>query len=275
MTNQNRLLINNCYQITYFLKINRQIYSAPPPSAISSALFTKNPRHLIRIPEILSLAPLPATKTSFSKPNRRTFVCLLKAFYGAHLVSAPQCRSPARHCSRNFNEKHLWMRLSKPVFHPKSCRFHVPKMSLKNANGCSVCAWLLTSGGLRPAMRLRRIAALALRHQPKPLKGPPRLSFRLRPRAGADQAHTLSQTNQPLNRPIPSHKRERATLPRRTTKSAAGSGAVPADPLGIGCRSSPPLALSFCAFRFLTFPCFLFFRIMLFPSEFCFFGRLW
>ena len=28
-------------------------------------------------------------------------------------------------------------------------------------------------------------------------------------------------------------------------KSAAGSGAVPADPLGIGCRFSPPLALSF------------------------------
>ena len=36
-------------------------------------------------------------------------------------------------------------------------------MHLENANGCSVCAWLLTSGGLRPAMRLRRIAALALR----------------------------------------------------------------------------------------------------------------
>ena len=73
-------------------------------------------------------------------------------------------------------------------------------MSLKNANGCSVCAWLLTSGGLRPAMRLRRIAALALRHQPKPLKGPPRLSFRLRLRAGADQAHTLPRANRPLNR---------------------------------------------------------------------------
>ena len=115
-------------------------------------------------------------------------------------------------------------------------------MHLKNANGCSVCAWLLTSGGLRPAMRLRRIAALALRHQPKPLKGPPRLSFRLHPRAGADQAHTLSRTNQPLNCPIPSRKRERATPLRRTTKSAAGSGAVPADPLGIGCRFSPPRA---------------------------------
>ena len=117
-------------------------------------------------------------------------------------------------------------------------------MHLKNANGCSVCAWLLTSGGLRLTLRLT-----PQRH--------PRAS-----RSGADQAHTLSQTNHPLDRPIPSHKRERATLPRRTTKSAAGSGAVPADPLGIGCRFSPPLTLSFCAFRFLTFPCFL--RILLF-----------
>ena len=77
-------------------------------------------------------------------------------------------------------------------------------------------------------------------------------------------AHTFTNKS-PLNRSIPSRKRERVP-PRRTTKSAAGSGAVPADPLGIGYRFSPPRALSFCAFRFLTFPCFLFFRIMLFPS---------
>lgn len=127
----------------------------------------------------------------------------------------------------------------------------------KNTNGCSVCAWLLTSGGLRLTLRLT-----PQRH--------PRAS-----RSGADQAHTLSRTNQRLNRSIPSHKRERATLPRRTTKSAAGSGAVPAEPLGIGCRFSPPLALSFCAFRFLTFPCFLFSVIIPIPLRFCFFGRLW
>ena len=127
-------------------------------------------------------------------------------------------------------------------FARKSCRFYVPKMHLKNANGCSVCAWLLTSGGLRPAMRLRRIAALALRHQPKPLKGPPRLSFRLRPRAGADQAHTLPQTNRPLNRLLSLCKITNAGKYVCTTKSAAGSGAVPAEPLGIGYRFSPPRA---------------------------------
>ena len=136
----------------------------------------------------------------------------------------------------------------------KLCCFYVPKMSLKNANGCSVCAWLLTSGGLRLPLRLT-----PQRH--------PRAS-----RSGADQAHTLSQTNQPLNRPIPSYKRERATLPRRTTKSAAGNGAVPADPLGIGCRPSPPLALSFCAFDSLPFHAFCFPYYALPLSEFCFFG---
>lgn len=108
----------------------------------------------------------------------------------------------------------------------KSCRFYVPKMHLKNANGCSVCAWLLTSGGLRPAMRLRRIATLALRHQPKPLKGPPRLSFRLHPRAGADQAHTLSLTNRPLDRSI----FYRAKAPKAGNQSARRKARRGAEP---------------------------------------------
>lgn len=183
MTNQNRLLINNCYQITYFLKINRQIYSAPPPSAISSALFTKNPRHLIRIPEILSLSLFPVTKTSFSI-NLSTNICLpfkslLRAYFDfrtkTQRPSPPLHPKVQRRTSLNTPLKDLF-------FARKSCRFYIPKMHLKNANGCSVCAWLLTSGGLRPAMRLRRIA-------------PPRAS-----RSGADQAHTLSLTNRPLNR---------------------------------------------------------------------------
>ena len=48
-------------------------------------------------------------------------------------------------------------------FARKSGRFYVPKMHLENANGCSVCAWLLTSGGLRLTLRLRRNVTLALR----------------------------------------------------------------------------------------------------------------
>ena len=56
------------------------------------------------------------------------------------------------------------------------------------------------------------------------------------------------------------------------TKRAAGSGAVPANPLWIGCRFSPPLTLSFCAFRFLTFPCFLFPVIMITPPLLLFRG---
>ena len=121
-------------------------------------------------------------------------------------------------------------------------------MSLKNANGCSVCAWVLTSGGLRLTLRLT-----PQRH--------PRASL-----AGADQAHTLSRTNHRLTAQISLLKSTKILKPVCGTKSAAGSGAVPANPLGIGCRFSPPRALSFCAFRFLTFPCFLFFRIMLISS---------
>ena len=210
------------------------------------------------MPEIRSFSPFPDTRTFFTI-TLSTNICLpfesrLRVYFD--FPSKTQRPSPPL-LPEIQRKKQPNPPLEDLFFARKSCRFYVPKMHLKNANGCSVCAWLLTSGGLRLTLRLT-----PQRH--------PRAS-----RSGADQAHTLSQTNQPLNRPIPSHKRERATLPRRTTKSAAGSGAVPADPLGIGCRSSPPLALSFCAFRFLTFPCFLFFRIMLFPSEFCFFGRLW
>lgn len=153
------------------------------------------------MPEIRPLSPFPATRTFFSI-NLSTNICLLfKSLLRAYFDFRTKTQRPSpplhpkvqRRTSLNTPLKDLF-------FARKSCRFYVPKMHLKNANGCSVCAWLLTSGGLRPAMRLRRIAALALRHQPKPLKGPPRLSFRLRLRAGADQAHTLSLKNRPLNR---------------------------------------------------------------------------
>lgn len=192
------------------------------------------------MPEIRPLSPFPATRTFFSI-NLSTNICLLfKSLLRAYFDFRTKTQRPSpplhpkvqRRTSLNTPLKDLF-------FARKSCRFYVPKMHLKNANGCSVCAWLLTSGGLRPAMRLRRIAALALRHQPKPLKGPPRLSFRLRLRAGADQAHTLSRTNRPLNRPDPLLKSGKLMqMLARTTKSAAGSGAVPAEPLGIGCRFS-------------------------------------
>ena len=161
------------------------------------------------------------------KLYRRTFVCLLRAAYGAHMVSARKHNDLPHHCSRNFNEKHLWMRLPKTCFSPEIMPFSCPE------NVPQKCKWLqcvrLVINKRRPSAA---VAAAPQRH--------PRAS-----RSGADQAHTLSRTNQPLNRPIPSRKRERATSPRRTTKSAAGSGAVPANPLGIGCRFSPSLALSF------------------------------
>ena len=179
------------------------------------------------MPEIRSLSPFPATRTFFSI-NLSTNICLL---FKRHLRVYFDFPSKTQHPSPPLlpeiqRKKQPNPPLEDLFFARKSCRFYVPKMSLKNANGCSVCAWLLTSGGLRLTLRLT-----PQRH--------PRAS-----RSGADQAHTLSRTNQRLNRSIPSRKRERAP-PRRTTKSAAGSGAVPAEPLGIGCHFSPPLALSF------------------------------
>ena len=216
------------------------------------------------MPEIRPLSLFPVTKTSFSI-NLSTNICLpfkslLRAYFDfrtkTQRPSPPLHPKVRRRTSPNTPLKDLF-------FARKSCRFYVPKMSLKNANGCSVCAWLLTSGGLRPAMRLRRIAALALRHQPKPLKGPPRLSFRLRPRAGADQAHTLPQTNRPLNRLLSLCKITNAGKYVCTTKSAAGSGAVPADPLGIGCRFSPPRA------RFSLYVCIIFVIFIRFKLPLC------
>lgn len=87
-------------------------------------------------------------------------------------------------------------------------------------------------------------------------------------RSGADQAHTLSLTNRPLNRLLSLCKITNAGKHVCTTKSAAGSGAVPADPLGIGCRFSPPRA------RFSLYVCVIFvisirFKPML-CSSFCF-----
>ena len=153
------------------------------------------------MPEIRPLSPLPATGNFFSV-NCSANICSpfkrrLRAHFGfrskAQHSSPPLLSDVQRKAPPNTPPEDLFSAR-------KSRRFYVPKMSLKNANSCSVCAWLLTSGGLRLTLRLRRNVSLALRHQPKPLKGPPRLSFRLRLRAGADQAHTLSLTNRPLNR---------------------------------------------------------------------------
>ena len=72
---------------------------------------------------------------------------------------------------RKFNEKRSGIPPLKDMFFArKSCRFYVPKIHLKNANGCSVCAWLLTSGGLRLTLRFalgrRPSAPLSLTNRP-------------------------------------------------------------------------------------------------------------
>ena len=181
-------------------------------------------RHAVATPEIRSLSPFPATRTFFSI-NLSTNICLLfKRHLRVYFDFPSKTQRPSPPLLPEIQRKKQPNPPLEDLFCArKSCRFYVPKMHLKNANGCSVCAWLLTSG------------TLALRHQPKPLKGPPRLSFRLRLRAGADQAHTLSRANRPLNRSNLIAQKHRKHEPCGT-KSAAGSGTVPAEPLEIGFR---------------------------------------
>ena len=116
------------------------------------------------MPEIRPLSLFPVTKTSFSI-NLSTNICLpfkspLRAYFDfrtkTQRPSPPLHPKVRRRTSPNTPLKDLF-------FARKSCRFYVPKMHLKNANGCSVCAWLLTSGGLRLTLRLRRNVTLALR----------------------------------------------------------------------------------------------------------------
>ena len=131
-------------------------------------------RHAVVTPEIRPLSPFPASGIFFSV-NYSKNICLP---FKSRLRVCFDFLSKAQHLSTPLlSEVQRKMQPNVPLgdlfFAPKSCRFYVPKMSLKNANGCSVCAWLLTSGGFQPAMRLtphRR----------------PRAS-----RSGADQAHTL------------------------------------------------------------------------------------
>ena len=134
------------------------------PLRIKSPYRTAILRHAVRMPEFRFLSPLPVTRT-FLSITLSTNICLpFKSLLLAHFDFRTKTQRPSpplhsevqRITSPNTPLKDLF-------FARKSYRFYVPKIHLKNANGCSVCAWLLTSGGLRPAMRLRRIAALALR----------------------------------------------------------------------------------------------------------------
>ena len=124
-------------------------------------------------------------KLLFGKFTLRTFVRLLRAVYGLILTSTPNTQRPSPMLLPEIQrKKQPNPPLEDLFFARKSCRFYVPKMHLKNANGCSVCAWLLTSGGLRLTLRLT------------PQRHP------LASLAGADQAHTQNLTDR-LKPPIP------------------------------------------------------------------------
>ena len=242
MTNQNRLLINNCYQITYSLKINRQIYSATFPLPLQYQVYFSQK----------TTTPYPNTRNSFScapschknffldKPNRQTFVCLLRALYGACLTSVPQCKSPLPAIALGISMKSISKYPSRrPVFRTKITPFLCPK------NAPQECKWLQC---VRLVINKRRsptgdAAAPHRRPRASPSaetpKGAPSAELQATPSRGRrPSAHTFSNksTAEPSAFTVQNKKHV------GTTKSAAGSGAVPADPLGIGCRFSPPRA---------------------------------
>ena len=77
-------------------------------------------------------------------------------------------------------------------FARKSYRFYVPKMHLKNANGCSVCAWLLTSGGLRLTLQLTPQRHPRASPSAEPPKGAPSAELQATPSRGRrPSAHTF------------------------------------------------------------------------------------
>ena len=204
------------------------------------------------MPEIRPLSLFPVTKTSFSI-NLSTNICLLfKRHLWVYFDFPSKTQRPSPPLLPEIQrKKQPNPPLEDLFFARKSCRFYVPKMHLKNANGCSVCAWLLTSGGLRLPLRLRRNGTLALRA-----------------RAPTKRTHSHGRTDRSTARFFP-RKNTESRKPARTTKSAAGSGAVPADPLGISFRFSPPRA------RFLLYVCIIFVIFIRFKPPLYPFLRYW
>ena len=198
---QNRLLINNCYQITYSLKINRQIYSAPPSLCnIKCALHKK------------STTPYPNTRNSFScalscrenfllnRLYRRTFVCILRAFYGLILISASRHSVLHHHYTPKSSEEHHQTPLSKTCFSPEIMPFSCPE------NTPQKCKWLqcvrLVINKRRPSAA---VAAAPQRHpraspSAETPKGAPSAELQATPSRGRrPSAHTHTNKS-PLNR---------------------------------------------------------------------------
>lgn len=116
------------------------LFGDPPPSAISSALFTKNPRHLIRTPEILSLVPLPATKTSFSI-NQPMNICFhFKSLLRGYLTSSLRCRSLRPSLSSATRKNHLRTPLSKACFVAENQVVFMSRKCTSKMQMAAVCA---------------------------------------------------------------------------------------------------------------------------------------
>ena len=173
------------------------VASLRPKSPYRTAIL----RHAVGMPEIRPLSPFPATRTFFSI-NLSTNICLLfKSLLRAYFDFRTKTQRPSpplhpkvqRRTSLNTPLKDLF-------FARKSYHFYVPKMSLKNANGCSVCAWLLTSGGLRLPLRLTPQRHPRASPSAETPKGAPSTELQATPSRGRrPSAHTHTNKS-PLNR---------------------------------------------------------------------------
>ena len=115
-------------------------FMAPPPRHERSEPRRNPVPHRLNARNSLSLVPschdiffLETLPTNICLPFRKRLRGLFDFLPATQIACPPLSPETRRKTSPNPPLKDLF-------FARKSCRFYVPKMSLKNANGCSVCA---------------------------------------------------------------------------------------------------------------------------------------
>ena len=141
MPNQNKSLINNSY--TFWKSIAQFILRLSTLLCnIKCPFCNTNPHYLLRMPEILSLSPLPATGIFSSvKKSRQTFVCLLGALYEDYFefhtaTPIPLLASTLWSSTKNAAEYPL----SKTCFSPENHAVFMSRKYTSKMQMAAVCA---------------------------------------------------------------------------------------------------------------------------------------
>ena len=134
------------------------------------------------MPEIRPLLPFLATKISFSIPLLTNiclpFKSLLRAYFDFHTAHTTSFSDAA---PGNLTKTAAKRPSRRPVFRPKIMLFLCPE------NVPQKCKWLQCVRLVINKRRLSAVVAAAPQRHPRAS------------RSGADQAHTLSRANRPLN----------------------------------------------------------------------------